>query len=191
MNIYYLLSQNMTTSQEQPTEELITVDELAAYLHFSRKTIYHLVKQRTLPVIRIGDSLRFSRSEIDEMLKRRAKKVRYILVIDDTQSACTVIRRVFENEGHVVITATSGADGLEQMSEIKFDHVFLDLFMPDMNGVETLRRIRQADSAVPVTLITGHPDSELVQQARIYGVERVVVKPFSAKDVLPAVQDRG
>jgi excisionase family DNA binding protein len=177
----------MTTAPEQPMEELMTVDELATYLHFSKKTIYHLVKQKTLPVIRISDSLRFSRADIDYMLKRRAKSVRYILAIDDTESVCTVICKLFENEGHVVITATTGADGLEQMTEIKFDHIFLDLLMPDMNGVETLRRIRQLDSTVHVTIITGHPDSELVQQARGYGVDRVLVKPFNTKDILAAV----
>ena len=170
-------------------EELMTVDELATYLHFSKKTIYQMVKQKTLPALRIGDSLRFARADIDEILKRRAKKVHHILVVDDTESVCTVMRKIFENEGHVVITATSGEEGLDQLKEIKFDHIFLDVFMPEMNGVETLRRIRQIDPSVSVTLITGHPDSEMVQQALIYGVNRVIAKPFGTRDVLAIVQN--
>jgi excisionase family DNA binding protein len=179
----------MHENKEKIKEELITVDELAAYLHFSKKTIYNMVKEKALPVIRIGDSLRFSRSEIDELLQRRNKKMINILVIDDTESVCNVMRRVLENEGHTTLTATSGKGGLEHLAEIKFDHIFLDLYMPDMNGVETLRRIREMDTRVPVTIITGRSDSMLIQQAELYGIQKVICKPFSTRDVLAAISN--
>ncbi len=177
----------MSQSREKHKDELMTVDELASYLHFSKKTIYNMVKEKTLPVIRIGERMRFSRSEIDEILKRRNKKMINILVIDDTESVCNVMRRVLENEGHMVVTATSGEGGLENLAEIKFDHIFVDLYMPDMNGVDTLRHIREIDASVPITLITGRPDSMLIEQARSYGIQRVVCKPFSTGEVLSAI----
>jgi excisionase family DNA binding protein len=169
-------------------DDLITVEELATYLHFSKKTIYHMVKQKTLPVIQVGDNLRFSRSDIDEVLKRRDKAILHILVIDDNQAVCVVMRKILEDAGHVVITATTGAEGIEQTKEIKFDHIFLDMLMPDMNGVEALRLIRQTDSDIPVTIITGHVENDLMQQVTGYGVDRVMIKPFSRNDVLAAMR---
>jgi len=179
----------MVKTKEENGKELITADELAAYLHFSKKTIYNMVKENTLPAIRIGDSLRFSRSEIDGILTQRNKKMINILVIDDAESVCRVMRRVLENKGHTVITSTSGARGLEHLEAIKFDHIFLDICMPDMDGIEALRRIREMNSAVPVTLITGHPDSRLIQQAESYGISRIIRKPFGTCDVLSAINN--
>jgi excisionase family DNA binding protein len=177
----------MPETKQEHRDELMTVDEVAAYLHFSPKTIYNMVKEKTLPVIRIGDNLRFSRPEIDEILQRQNKPMINILVMDNAESICSVMRKVLENEAHMVITSTTGAEGLEHLVEIKFDHIFLDLCISDISGLETLRRIREADPAVPVTIITGQPESGVVQQAKLYGIKKVIKKPFRNRDLLIAI----
>jgi excisionase family DNA binding protein len=177
----------MSTNKQERKDELMTADELAAYLHFSAKTIYNMVKEKTLPAIRIGDNLRFSRPEIDAILQQPNKAMINILVIDNAETVCSVMRKVLENEGHMVITSTTGAEGLEHLVEIKFDHIFLDLCISDISGLETLRRIREADPAVPVTIITGQPESGVVQQAKLYEIKKVIRKPFSTRDLLTAI----
>lgn len=70
-----------------------------------------------------------------------------------------------------------------------FDLVFLDLKMPDMDGVETFRRIRRIDKAVPVVIITGHAASEMLQKALKQAPFGVMKKPFGAKDILRSTEN--
>ena len=77
-----------------------------------------------------------------------------ILVIDDE----SVIRRSFalalEDSGYLVDTASSGEEGIERIESIKYDLIFLDLNMPGLNGVETLRELRARDKDVSVYIQT-------------------------------------
>jgi excisionase family DNA binding protein len=93
---------------------LMTVEELGNYLRFTRKTIYKLLKEGSLPAIRIGNKWRFDKVAIDDWLQQsmEVSKIR-ILVVDDDE----VIRRLFkdtlEEEGHSVATASTSAEGIE------------------------------------------------------------------------------
>ena len=108
-------------------DDIMTVEEVGEYLHLCKKTIYQLAKQGSLPVTRVGNNLRFYRSEIDHVLKRFSKHTRHILVIDDAPAVCSLLKDTLEDEGHMVFIATNGADGLECMKDIKFDNILLDL----------------------------------------------------------------
>ncbi len=87
----------------------------------------------------------------------------HILVIDDEE----VIRKSFvlalEGVEYQVETAESGEKGIEKVQETKFDLIFLDLKMPGLNGVETLRELRKIEHDVPIYIVTAFYD-EFVNQ---------------------------
>ena len=79
---------------------------------------------------------------------------KHILVIDDDEGIRKSFTLALKGTGYQVDTAESGEIGLEKQQEAKYDLCFLDLKMPGINGVETLREIRQIDEKVPVYIVT-------------------------------------
>jgi two-component system response regulator (stage 0 sporulation protein F) len=167
--------------------DIMTAEDVSTYLQLSKRTVYQLVKQDSLPATRVGDSLRFYRSEIDIYLKRRAKKMRYFLVIDDAPAVCSLVCQALEEYGYTVLSANSGAEALTLLEDVRFDHIFLDLKMPGMEGDEVLRRIRLIDNKVPVTIITGYADSDMMTRARAFGVHKVLTKPFNISEIVAVI----
>jgi len=166
----------------------MTVEELSQYLRFTRKTIYKLLKQGSIPAVRIGNKWRFDRKVIDDWLhqKRKPAKAR-ILVIDDDRLILSLFKETLEEEGHTVITASTGTEGIEFIGRQDFDLIFLDLKMPDINGDELLRNIKSTRPSIPVTIITGYPGSEMMERALKQGPFGVMEKPFDSADIIKAV----
>jgi len=79
---------------------------------------------------------------------------KHILVIDDDEAIRKAFKLALEDCPVAVDTAASGAEGLEKAAVRKYDLIYLDLKMPGLNGVETLKRIRTADAEVPIYIIT-------------------------------------
>ncbi|MGI2336564.1 MAG: response regulator [Dehalogenimonas sp.] len=169
--------------------ELLTVREVADYLRVTQKTVYRLLQKGTIPALKVSHSWRFDKAAIDEWLKSTAIGAKTtILVIDDDQTIRDLFRDILEDAGHNVVTAGSGAEALEYIKAKDFALVFLDLKMPGMNGADVLRKIRTIDPELPVTIITGFPDSENMAQALSQGPFGVMNKPFGETDVLNAVK---
>jgi len=167
--------------------QLLTIEDLEEYLRFTRKSIYKLLKRGALPAIKIGNKWRFDKKEIDRWLRQSAgvTKAR-ILVIDDDEIVASVFRETLQEEGHVVVTVDTGVEGLEQVKQSDFDLVFLDLKMPDMDGAEVLGQIRKIKPELPVTIVTGYPDSEMMQRALRYGPLGIMAKPVDVADITTA-----
>jgi len=109
-----------------------------------------------------------------------------ILVIDDE----SVVRRSFvlalENSGYLVDTASSGEMGIERMEGTKYDLIFLDLNMPGLNGVETLRELRERDKDVPVYIQTAFHAAfaDQLRQAAEDGMDfEILKKPLSLRQI--------
>ncbi len=79
-----------------------------------------------------------------------------VLLVDDEESFSGLCKRILEMEGYSVITASSGKDAIESVKKNKPDMVFLDIKMPDMDGIETLRQIRTFNKDIPVAMITAY-----------------------------------
>ena len=168
--------------------ELMTLPELAQYLRFTRKTVYRLLKEGSIPAIRIGRKWRFEKDSIDEWLHTNAKVARSrFLVIDDEDIIGSLFKATLEEEGHEVVTASTGAEGIQYVKERDFDLVFLDLKLPDMEGTEVFRKIRNLRPTLLVTIITGHPGSEIMERALREGPLGIMNKPFSDSDIIAAV----
>ncbi|UCD36251.1 MAG: sigma-54-dependent Fis family transcriptional regulator, partial [Nitrospiraceae bacterium] len=101
-----------------------------------------------------------------------------ILVVDDEEFITRSLRQHFEREGHEVCTASTGEEGLEVFRNESPDIVLLDLNMPGIGGIETLKSLKQMSSDVIVVIITAHGDIETAVSAIKLGAYDFVEKPF-------------
>ncbi len=101
-----------------------------------------------------------------------------ILIVDDEVQVANLLAESVQLQGHEAIVAVSGAEGLALLEERRPDAIFLDLVMPEMSGIEVLRRIRATHPALPVIVITGHASATQIEEAKRLGATDCVVKPF-------------
>lgn len=104
-----------------------------------------------------------------------------ILVVDDNEINCDLLSRQLERQGYVVATVTSGVQALDMLNEISYDLVLLDIFMPDMNGLEVLSRLKQnvAWQSIPVIMISALDELHSVVHCIEMGAEDFLSKPFN------------
>jgi excisionase family DNA binding protein len=168
--------------------QLMTVGEVAGYLRVTEKTIYRLLRQGRIPSTKVGRQWRFDRGLVDEWLQRNSVGAKTnILVVDDEEVIRLLFKETLEEQGHRVITAGTASKGLELVKQRDFDLVFLDLRMPGMDGAELFRQIKTIKPKLPVTIITGYPDSDMMARALVQGPFGVMNKPFSEADILTAM----
>jgi len=86
-----------------------------------------------------------------------------------------------------VTVAGTASEGLELVKQADFDLVFLDLKMPGMDGAELFHQIKIIRPKLPVTIITGYPNSEMMVRALAHGPLGVMRKPFGESDIIAAV----
>jgi CheY-like chemotaxis protein len=117
-----------------------------------------------------------------------------ILVVDDDAAVQMTIRLLLERAGHSVVTADDGRKGLALCQTGDFDLLFLDIFMPGMDGFETMRMVRQQHPQLPIIVISGRPISsesdstpDFLTMATKLGAVSSLQKPFRPSDLLAAV----
>jgi len=166
-------------------EEFMTLEEVAKRLRVNKKTVYRLLANGSMPATRVGHQWRFDRSIIDGWLARRSTgRPVTILVIDDEPSIRELFVEAFAERKCEVSTAEGGQEGLRLIKTREFDMVFLDLKLSGMDGVEVFREIRQVKPNLPVTIITGYPDGELMARALAFGPLGLMKKPFSVAEII-------
>jgi CheY-like chemotaxis protein len=111
-----------------------------------------------------------------------------ILVIDDSASIIVFLEQTLSGAGHTVTTAQNGREGLRRMRENAFDLVITDLFMPELDGIETITQARNAGS-LPRFIAISSRDSivNLLPAAQMLGAMRTLRKPFTAQQLLETV----
>jgi excisionase family DNA binding protein len=168
--------------------KLMTVSEVADYLRVTKKTIYRLLLRGKIPATKVGNQWRFAQGVIDRWLQRNSVVAKAnILVVDDEEMVRLLFKTTLEELGHQVTGAETALKGLELVKQRDFDLVFLDLKMPGMDGAELFRQIKAVKPKLPVTIITGYPDSEIMVRALTYGPFGIMNKPFGESDIVNAV----
>jgi DNA-binding response OmpR family regulator len=81
-----------------------------------------------------------------------------ILVVDDEENIRELYKEEFEEMGYAVTLVPDGVQALKKMDEAKFDLVTLDMRMQDMDGIETLRKMKEKDSTLPVIICTAYEE---------------------------------
>ena len=102
-----------------------------------------------------------------------------ILVVDDDQVVGKSFERVLTNKGYRVDTALSGREAFEKYAGADFDMVFTDLRMPDQDGLEVARRIKEMNPWLPIVIVTGYGTQDAEAKAKAIGVAEFLQKPLT------------
>ncbi|AHM65201.1 response regulator transcription factor [Paenibacillus polymyxa] len=111
-----------------------------------------------------------------------------ILIIDDDEKIVSMLRRGLAFEGYEVLTAANGAEGLNKMLTAEPDLVVLDVMMPQVDGFEVCRRMREGGSTVPVLMLTAKDEVENRVKGLDLGADDYLVKPFALEELLARVR---
>jgi CheY-like chemotaxis protein len=111
-----------------------------------------------------------------------------VLLVDDEEDVLEVIRDRLEANRFTVVTAGTGLEALKKFSSEKFDGVFLDLRMPEMDGMQALEEIRKRDNKIPVIILTSSSTQQVALKAIAKGANEYVLKPFEWQDLKAKVQ---
>jgi DNA-binding NtrC family response regulator len=122
-------------------------------------------------------------------MKKQMESTIRILVVDDEKIIRDGSSRILAKEGYEVITAGSGEEALERYDREPFDLILLDVKMPGMGGIETLRKLKEIDPGLTVLIVTGYPSTETAVKAIKLGAYDYVTKPFTP-DVLRVAVNR-
>ena len=112
-----------------------------------------------------------------------------ILVIDDEDIVRTSCSRTLRPEGFEVSLAKNGVEGLKMASEDAFDLVLTDLKMPDMDGIEVLRSIKEKWPKTEVIIVTGYQTVDTAVKAIKLGAYDYIEKPFTPDALISAVTE--
>jgi CheY-like chemotaxis protein len=117
-----------------------------------------------------------------------------ILIIDDDSAVQATIKILLERAGHTVVVAGDGRKGLAIFETGDFDLLFLDIFMPGMDGFETMRLVHQQQPLIPIIVISGNPNTfdsisgpDFLTMATKLGAVSSLQKPFKPAALLAAV----
>lgn len=112
-----------------------------------------------------------------------------ILVIDNEVELLTLIKELLEDGGYRVFCAADGAEGLRLHEREKPDLIILDLRMPGMDGIETLRRLRQIDPRVRVVILTAYGSPDSIRAAADMDVSDYIGKPFDNEHFVRVIRE--
>jgi two-component system nitrogen regulation response regulator NtrX len=111
-----------------------------------------------------------------------------VLIIDDEEGIRESLSGIFEDEGYDVFTASSGEEALKMLRDRSPDLIILDVWLPGIDGVQTLKEIRNMKPDLPVIMISGHGNIELAVKATKTGAYDFLEKPLSLERVILAAK---
>lgn len=114
-----------------------------------------------------------------------------ILIVEDEASVLQMLRRFAETEGHLPVAAETGQTALNWLKEVRVDLAIVDLGLPDMNGLEICRKIKEdpKTASIPVIVLTGNNSNNARIEANLdASAELFLNKPISMEDLKKAVE---
>lgn len=119
------------------------------------------------------------------MMENRERR---ILIVDDDPDARKIVFEALRSQGYQVFESVSGKEGLSMLDAIYPHMVLLDVNMPDLDGVSTLRRLRQRDNYTSVIFVSGQSTTDDVIRGLDAGADDYVCKPFDVNELLSRVR---
>jgi len=116
----------------------------------------------------------------------------HVLLVDDEELFLRNLALILKKRGLLVNGAADGAVAVEMISaeaEGFFDVVVLDMRMPGMDGLATMKAIRERDPSMPVILLTGHSDVKQVSQALKEGIDEILLKPCPIDTLISTIEN--
>lgn len=113
-----------------------------------------------------------------------------ILVVEDEKKIARVLSLELEYEGYEVTVKETGMDGLQALEEESFDLVSLDVMLPELSGLEVLRRVRKTNTATPIILITARGSVPDKVSGLDLGANDYITKPYDIEELLARIRAR-
>ena len=111
-----------------------------------------------------------------------------ILIIDDEKNICSAIKGILEDEGYECDYSLNYAEGFRKLQENKFDVLFLDIWLPDIDGTEGLKEIKRHFPEIDVIMISGHGKIETAVDTIRYGAYDFLEKPLSLERIVMIIK---
>ena len=115
-----------------------------------------------------------------------------ILIIDDDVNFLKMLRQMLERAGHTVIDAANGKIGAKLFREDRTEVIITDIFMPEKDGIELIRELKQEFPAVRIISMSGggrKSQFSYLEMAEALGADRSFSKPFERQEILEAIQE--
>ncbi len=111
-----------------------------------------------------------------------------VLLVEDDSGVSRFIKKGLKEEGYVVDAAFDGEEGLHLALSQTYDLIILDILLPEMNGYEVLRKIREKGVVIPVICLTAKDEKEDIIKGLELGADDYLVKPFSFSELLARIK---
>ncbi len=112
-----------------------------------------------------------------------------ILIVDDNEDLAETFAMILKRRGFSVETAGNGTSAVDKFKEQTYDVTLMDIVMPEMNGVEAFKKIKEMQPGAPVILMTAYSDEELIQTARDEGVHQIIHKPIHVEQLIKLITE--
>ena len=120
-------------------------------------------------------------------MKRIRERAR-ILIVDDEEIICSLLAKRFVMENYSCIVANTSKEALYHFYKNQFSLVICDVKMPQMDGLELLRKMKAFDPNMMMIMMTGYPDVDIVIKAMRMGARDFLVKPFNLESMVSSVR---
>ena len=175
-----------------PTPNLLTVKETAEYLRIPLPTVYYLVQRGQIPAIQIGGRWRIKKSSLDRDILRQDKRGQpAVLVVDDDPGIQDQFKSFLKKVGFSRVIVGTAKDAIASLKKQKFDLMFLDLQLPDVPGDQVYKTAKQIDPELNVVVITGYPDSDMLNRILRVSPVTVLKKPLKIEQLNRTVKILG
>jgi len=177
---------------ETPSHNLLTVKETAEYLRIPLPTVYYLVQRGQIPAIQIGGRWRIKKSALDRDILRQDKQGQpTVLVVDDDADLQELFKAFLKKIGFSRVVVGTAKVAISSLRKQKFDLMFLDLQLPDAPGDQVYKTAKQIDPDLNVIVITGYPDSEMLDRILQISPVTVLKKPLKIEQLNQTVKILG
>ncbi len=177
---------------ETPIHNLLTVKETAEYLRIPLPTVYYLVQRGKIPAIQIGGRWRIKKSALDRDILRQDKQGQpTVLVVDDDLGLQDLFRTFLKQIGFSRVVVGTAKEAINSLRKQKFDLMFLNLQLPDAPGDQVYKTAKQIDPDLNVIVITGYPDSEILDRILQVSPVTVLKKPLKVEQLNQTVKILG
>ena len=173
----------------QTFREVKKIDPKAAVIMMTAYSVEDLVKEALEEGAYTVVYKAFDIGRIIAIIEELARQRVLILVVDDEFGDRETLRGILEDKGYRVATARDGAETIEMVKSRHYDIIFLDVRLPDMNGVETYEQVKKIDPRATVIMMTGYSEEELVERAISQGAYTCIHKPYDMEKVIALVED--
>jgi excisionase family DNA binding protein len=171
---------------------LLTVKETAKYLRIPLPTVYYLVQRGQLPTIQIGGRWRIKKNALDkDILKEEKSGQPTVLVVDDDESLQNLFKLFLKKIGFSRVVVGTVKEAIAALEKQKFDLVFLDLKLPDGPADDVYDFVKREQPDCPIIIITGYPDSEMLDRILAKGPITVLKKPLKTEQLQQTVRILG